>query len=529
MSKTLIPAAGYLRMSSDKQDTSIDDQRSELIAYAAKHGYKIVRWFSDEGIAGWKSKQRIGFKALIADAEEGEFKVVLCWDQSRFSRFDPMEANYYWHSLRMAGVYIETVKEGRLDFETLGGWLTASVQQHGKAEYCRSLAADVVRGRRRQILAGKWITRAPYGYRLDSTTGKLTLGPAEEVEVVRRIFKLRAKGVGRWLIARELTQDKVPSISGMGWNPSQVAAMLRRETYIGNMVIGKEPKGKFQHVVDEQRTIVGTHPPIIDQELWDKVQKVNGSIKRVPRRPNSPGHLSGLLFCGCCGRVMYCDSHRGLYICSSFHKYGQCSYNTIGINAAMQAVADKIKSALLCGSEEALTAEIEKQLAKRKATKQGIDAKAIERQLAELDRKIEQAAERMVLEDDTAVLGALRKALRAQQEKRAALAEKLTEAKATKTKPLTAKQIAAKLWELDRVLREGDRHSVRAALQDCIEKVVIDFHVRQVKSRRFVEIAGGTVFFCSNASMSSRRHTHVCVSAKAKTAALSKADLLTVV
>jgi len=36
--KVLIPAAGYLRMSSDKQDTSIEGQRSELLAYAAKHG-----------------------------------------------------------------------------------------------------------------------------------------------------------------------------------------------------------------------------------------------------------------------------------------------------------------------------------------------------------------------------------------------------------------------------------------------------------------------------------------------------------
>jgi hypothetical protein len=41
MSK-FIPAAGNLRMSSDKQETSIDDQRAELIANAAKHSYQIV-------------------------------------------------------------------------------------------------------------------------------------------------------------------------------------------------------------------------------------------------------------------------------------------------------------------------------------------------------------------------------------------------------------------------------------------------------------------------------------------------------
>src|SRR6185369_6459261 len=129
----------------DKQDTSIDGQRSELLDYAAKHGYRIVKWYTDEGVSGWKSKQRHSFLQLIADATNGEFKVVLCWDQSRFSRFKPMEANFYWHQLSEAGVTIETIKEGKLDFDSLGGWLSVSVHQHAKAEYSKSLAHDVVR------------------------------------------------------------------------------------------------------------------------------------------------------------------------------------------------------------------------------------------------------------------------------------------------------------------------------------------------------------------------------------------------
>ena len=194
--QSAILAVLYLRMSSDKQDTSIDDQRAELLAYAAKHGYTIVREYCDSGISGWKSRERKGFQHLIADASVGEFQVVLCWGQCRFSRFEPMEANYFWHQLKVAGVRLETIKEGKIDWDTLGGWLTASVAQHGKAEYVKSLAQDSVRGQRRAEAAGKWIRGVPLGYRIGED-GKLTTGDANSIALVQRIFQMNADGIVR--------------------------------------------------------------------------------------------------------------------------------------------------------------------------------------------------------------------------------------------------------------------------------------------------------------------------------------------
>ena len=71
---------------------------------------------------------------MIDDANRGEFKAVLCWDADRFSRFPVLEANHYWYLLDRAGVHLATVAQGRLDFESLGGWLQASVTQYGKNE-----------------------------------------------------------------------------------------------------------------------------------------------------------------------------------------------------------------------------------------------------------------------------------------------------------------------------------------------------------------------------------------------------------
>ena len=50
-----IPAVGYIRMSSDKQEASPQQQRKEIETYAAEHGYRIIDWYIDEGISGSRS------------------------------------------------------------------------------------------------------------------------------------------------------------------------------------------------------------------------------------------------------------------------------------------------------------------------------------------------------------------------------------------------------------------------------------------------------------------------------------------
>ena len=161
------PAVAYYRMSSAKQDKSIDEQRTAVEEYAAENGYRIIHEYVDEGISGWKSEQRHAFQKLIADAEEGgEFEAVLCWDQDRFSRFPVLEANHYWSLLDRAGVHIATVAQGRLRFDKLGEWLQASITQYGKEQYVRDLARNTTRGLRKRKLAGQWAAAVPHGYRL---------------------------------------------------------------------------------------------------------------------------------------------------------------------------------------------------------------------------------------------------------------------------------------------------------------------------------------------------------------------------
>ena len=131
-------------------------QHDAIETYAAENNHRITHWYKDEGISGSRS-DREDFQRLIADAETGTFKAILCWDQDRFSRFPPLEANHYWYLLNVAGVHIATVAQGKLNFDDLGEWLKASVVQHGKAEYLKDLARNVKRGQREAASRGEWL------------------------------------------------------------------------------------------------------------------------------------------------------------------------------------------------------------------------------------------------------------------------------------------------------------------------------------------------------------------------------------
>src|SRR5689334_17837655 len=88
----LVPAVGYARCSDDSQEASIPDQIKHVEQYARDKGYKILRWYTDDGISGDDTARRAGFRAMHSDAlNRGEFRAVLCWDQDRFGRFDSIE------------------------------------------------------------------------------------------------------------------------------------------------------------------------------------------------------------------------------------------------------------------------------------------------------------------------------------------------------------------------------------------------------------------------------------------------------
>src|SRR4051794_20535763 len=92
-----IPAALYLRMSDDEQETSIPNQRAEMIPWAEANGYKIIREYVDEGISAFlgDGADRKDFLRMVADSANGDFQAILVVNTSRFGRLDPIKAAKY--------------------------------------------------------------------------------------------------------------------------------------------------------------------------------------------------------------------------------------------------------------------------------------------------------------------------------------------------------------------------------------------------------------------------------------------------
>jgi site-specific DNA recombinase len=316
-----IRAVTYYRMSTDRQESSIAEQREAVVAYAAKHGYRILREYLDEGISGDATEKRAGFKRMLADATaRGDFAVVLCWDQDRFGRFDPLEAGYWIKPLRDAGVRLETIAQGRIDWEDFAGQIIYTVQQGGKHQFLRDLSRNTTRGMLAKARVGKWLGGPPpYGYALRD--GRLAPGDPAEVEVVRWLFRtyLETDISVRGLTA-SLNERGVPAPNGGLWNIAVVHKILTRPTYTGDPVWNRRRLGKYNAVEGgeivrsrkrrqateksaRQDWVVGKdpHEPLIDHDTFERVQ-----AKLEARRDRKTPHRGAGTSCSpaCCSAAI---------------------------------------------------------------------------------------------------------------------------------------------------------------------------------------------------------------------------------
>lgn len=82
-------AAEYVRMSTEHQQYSTENQRDRIRDYAARRGFEIVRTYADEGKSGLRIDGRQALQSLIADVVNGnaDFCAILVYDVSRWGRF----------------------------------------------------------------------------------------------------------------------------------------------------------------------------------------------------------------------------------------------------------------------------------------------------------------------------------------------------------------------------------------------------------------------------------------------------------
>ena len=506
-------------MSTDRQDKSIADQRKAVEQYAREHRYRIIREYCDEGISGDRTDRRFGFKQMISDAEcNGDFEVILCWDQDRFGRFNSIEAGHWIYPLTQNGTRLETIAQGRIDWNDFSGRIMYQIMQEGKHQFLRDLARNSLRGLISRAKTGKWVGGTPpYGYVVGEDE-HLQFGNPIHVAAVREIFRLRLEGMGYRSIAKKLNKKGTPAPAARNWSHDAVRAILTRETYRGVVSLGGRRQGKYFTTSDDVVTAVtpgkkikpratrteNAHPAIIDSETFAAVQAMLAKHPKPHWRNESEGTpLAGLLYCGRCGHVMYAQSLARKagqkfpnYVCSTYHKGKGCGYCSVQQEGILRTVANIVREHVIQKSMDRLERAVAKEVERRTARSQPVDQDAVRRQIAALDKKIENATERLVTVDPSLVASVEQKLLDLHRERDEFSASLVSKRKGPpKVDP---KEIAAKVQDLDQILTHGSPAKVRLALSKIISRITLDFTpgTKNKRGQRF-EFVRGTVEFCT--------------------------------
>ncbi|EPA3074495.1 recombinase family protein [Enterobacter cloacae] len=299
-----ISVAAYLRMSTEHQQYSIDNQMQFIQKYADAHNMSIIKVYDDEGKSGVSANGRDNFKRLIQDVVTGKLKVeaLLVYDVSRFGRFqDNDEAGYYSYLLKFHGVRIIYCAENLPEHSPEIQMLTLPALRYAAGAYSRNLSIKVFAGHVNLVQRGFYQGGVPgYGLRrklVDSDrkekfilqTGErkslqtdrvvLVHGPDEEIKTINRIFNLFVfDSFNEYLIAETLNREKNLSSENIFWNRSKVHAVLTNQRLTGNYVYNKSSaKLKSKRIINPENEWIkyeGFLEPIIPNDKFQVVQQI---------------------------------------------------------------------------------------------------------------------------------------------------------------------------------------------------------------------------------------------------------------
>ena len=343
----------YCRLSQEDENkgdsNSIQNQRAILEKYAKDNGFENIQIFVDDGYSG-VSFNRPDFQRLLEMMEQGNVATLITKDLSRLGRNYIEVGNYTemlfprWN-VRYIAVndnYDSLYSEGNefAPFKNLfNEWFARDTSKKIRAV----VKAKAERGERVS-------TQIPYGYKKDPDVKGHLLIDEETAPIVRRIFELCAQGMGPTNIGNVLRDEKIfkPTLrryheqgiygtvtdtdKPYGWTAETIGKILKNEVYLGHTincrtrVVSYKDKRTIEVPKSEQYRFENTHEAIIDQEIWDTVQKV----REGKRRRNNMGEIdkySGLLYCADCGSKLYFVRGKSIkpsdynFICSRYRKH----------------------------------------------------------------------------------------------------------------------------------------------------------------------------------------------------------------
>lgn len=333
----IIEAVGYSRISKedlnkqgDVDSESIKNQNMLIQEYVEAQGWVLREIYSDDDFKG-SDRERPDFNRMLSDTFQGKNKIIVCKTQARFARDIEMIEKYVHgkfieHGIRFIAI-VDNIDTGNMTSSTKK---VSQIHSLTDTWYLEDLSENVSYAfgvkRKNGEYIGSW---ALYGYFKNPENKNALVVDPVAAKVVNEIFELYAKGTGIGAIANILNSRgisnplkykqelgmKIGSKSRMTsksymWRSSTISEMLTNEMYIGNMVQGRLKKISYKSKkvvrVPKEKWIIkeGTHEPIINLELWNKVQSIKTTRHRA-RKEGTVNIFSGKIRCLECNELMH--------------------------------------------------------------------------------------------------------------------------------------------------------------------------------------------------------------------------------
>ena len=378
----------YIRLSQEDSDNGIDKIESNSVTSQKKlinefiednNDLKIFNTYVDDGFSG-TDFERPAFQKLIEDMKNKYINCIVVKDLSRLGRNYSEAGNYIEKIFPLFNVRFISVNDYIDSFKNPESVNTILVPFKNliNDEYARDVSIKIkssLNSRKRQ---GEFIGAFPsYGYIKDTRDKHKLVIDEESAKIVKKIFEWKAnEGLGDLSICHRLNDMGILNPTGYknkklnqnynnfkmkkddySWCPSTVRNILKNDIYIGNITQGKRRTKSYKiHKIEqvpkeEWITVENMHEPIIEKELFEKVQ----GLKEVDTRVQKDGKISiwaGKLKCADCTRAMhkkYSKNKTGkiyeYYICGTYRKKSNkmCTKHTIKINELENSVLQIIK------------------------------------------------------------------------------------------------------------------------------------------------------------------------------------------
>ena len=368
-------AALYIRLSKEDENEgpsgSVTNQQSLLHAFVREHRLDVYDTYIDDGWSG-TSFDRPGFQRMLRDIEAGRVNMVITKDLSRLGRDYIMTGHYmerYFPEKRVR--YISLLDGVDTGVESSANDITP-FRAIMNDMYAKDISKKIKSVKHDKQRKGEFIGGKPmYGYRMHPSEKNRIVIDEDAAPVVRRIFAMALAGTSCRQIAVRLNEEGVLSPAAYAgltlschgpysgqWSSERITAMLKNETYIGNMVqggtarISYKTKKCLRRQPQQWVVVEHTHEPLIDPETFRKVQLMVNS-RRNTRSRTYDFLLKGLIFCHECGYPLAVMNRRNaagedrlFFVCRTYQRFtkaGVCSCHSIKEQTVTEAVIERTR------------------------------------------------------------------------------------------------------------------------------------------------------------------------------------------